>query len=237
MRSIVPSEPAKEEPNLRRTYPRGDERKRAIIAAAIECYETNGTRRAILADIANRIGVTPGNILYHFGSKQGLITAVVQELEDRRTAAMEAMAAEGGVAMLRALSDYSGLTQAHPNLAALALILAVENLGPDDPAHDYFVRQGERDRMILRRGLERGIQRGELRSDFDIGRTIETVLAFCAGAWLNWLLDPAHISLERQYDHFFSGLIRDLAVRPAWRANARRGTKRTSGKSPTSGGS
>ena len=210
--SAVGAEPT--EPGAKRDEghpsPRGDESRGRIIRAAMELYEVNGTRRTSLSDIADRAGTTPGNLLYHFGSKDGLVLEVVRELEAQRTASVEKMAAEGGIAMLRALASYAHETEERPNLAGLALILCVENLGPDDPAYEYFIRQRESDRRLLRKGLEAGIERGELRSDFDIDRKVDEMRAFGAGAWLTWLLDPTKGSLSEMYSGYYSSLIRDL---------------------------
>lgn len=193
------------------TVPLGEQRRREIIEAAIECYDENGTKRTTIAAIARRVGITPGNVLYHFGSKQDLVVAVVQELEARRMRDLETMAAHGGLAMLRALATSAQQTEARPNLATLALILAVENLGPDDQVHRYFLDQGERDREILGRGLAAGVQRGELRHDLDVQRQTNEIRAFMAGSWVVWLLDPERESLSALYDGYFSRLIQELA--------------------------
>jgi AcrR family transcriptional regulator len=194
------------------TVPLGEQRRREIIEAAIECYDENGTKRTTIADVARRVGVTPGNILYHFGSKQDLVVAVVQELETRRTQHLESMAAQGGLAMLRALAASAHETEARPNLAKLALILAVENLGPDDQVHQYFLGQGQRDREIFRRGLRVGVRRGELRSDVDLDSQANEIRAFMAGCWVVWLLDPERESLAALYDGYFSRLVQELAT-------------------------
>jgi len=192
--------------------PRGDQMRQAIVDGAIEFYARNGARRTNLTDIAMQVGTSPPNILYHFGSKAGLITAMVEELEARRIVEMEPIAERGGVAMLRGLAAYARCTEESPNLAALALMCSVENLGADEPAHQYFLKQGERDRTLLRKGLQAGIARGELRPDINLDATIEEIRAFMAGAWLVWLLDPGHASLTRLYDGYFSKLIRELSA-------------------------
>jgi AcrR family transcriptional regulator len=186
--------------------------RQAIVEAAIEFYARNGARRTNLADIAMQVGTSPANILYHFGSKAGLIAAMVEELEARRILEMEPIAERGGVPMLRGLAESAHRTEESPNLAALALMCSVENLGPDEPAHHYFLKQGERDRALLRKGLKAGIARGELRPDIDLDATIEEMRAFMAGAWLVWLLDPGHASLTRLYEGYFSTLIRELSA-------------------------
>jgi AcrR family transcriptional regulator len=192
--------------------PRGDQMRQAIVDTAIEFYARNGTRRTNLTDIAAQVGTSPANILYHFGSKAGLIAAMVEELEARRIVEMEPIAERGGVPMLRGLASYARRTEEFPNLAALALICSVENLGPDEPAHHYFLEQGERDRALLRKGLRAGIARGELRPDINLHAIVEEIRAFMAGAWLVWLLDPGHASLARLYEGYFSRLIRELST-------------------------
>jgi AcrR family transcriptional regulator len=63
--------------------PRGEETRRAILEAAIALYAKGGFRGTGLAAIGQSAGVTHAGVLYHFGSVQKLLQAVIDE-RDRR---------------------------------------------------------------------------------------------------------------------------------------------------------
>src|ERR687898_3638484 len=62
---------------------RGIERREAIIEAALEVFAARGYRSGALGEIAARVDVTPAGILYHFGSKEGLLVAVIRDWDRR----------------------------------------------------------------------------------------------------------------------------------------------------------
>ncbi len=54
------------------------EREAAILAAARSEFEANGFDKAKMADIASKVGIVEGTIFHYFGSKRGLMMAVMQ---------------------------------------------------------------------------------------------------------------------------------------------------------------
>lgn len=67
--------PARRVPNFRRQAGRRDE----IIAAALEVFFKHGYEQGRLEDVAKLSGVGKSAVLYHFGSKLGLVASVVAE--------------------------------------------------------------------------------------------------------------------------------------------------------------
>lgn len=65
-------------------------RRRQIVEAAIETISDVGLSRASIAAIASRASVSPALISYHFGSRQGLVDAVLATIQAGVDAAMEA---------------------------------------------------------------------------------------------------------------------------------------------------
>lgn len=56
------------------------ERARAtIVQAAVEMFSERGVAGASIADITRRAGVAQGLVSYHFGGKQQLVTAVIEQ--------------------------------------------------------------------------------------------------------------------------------------------------------------
>jgi AcrR family transcriptional regulator len=61
---------------------RGDRTRRAIVAAARERFTTHGYAESTLADVARDAGVSSPTVAFHFGSKTGLLAAVIADYYD-----------------------------------------------------------------------------------------------------------------------------------------------------------
>ena len=69
-------------------YPRGDEKRARIIAAALRRFGEDGYDGASTRDIAVEAGVNPPAIQYYFSGKDGLWLACGAHIADRFTASM-----------------------------------------------------------------------------------------------------------------------------------------------------
>jgi AcrR family transcriptional regulator len=66
-----------------------DERRRAILRAALACFAERGYEATGIDDVRRRSGASVGSIYHHFGSKQALFGALhVEGLADYQTAAV-----------------------------------------------------------------------------------------------------------------------------------------------------
>lgn len=54
--------------------------KQKILTAAINLFNTNGMANVRLQQIANEIGISPGNLAYHFRNKEAIIEAINDDL-------------------------------------------------------------------------------------------------------------------------------------------------------------
>ncbi len=64
-----------------RLEPRGGNRRR-IIEAALEMFNTHGERNITTNHICEQTGISPGNLYYHFRSKQEIIYEIYLRLEE-----------------------------------------------------------------------------------------------------------------------------------------------------------
>lgn len=62
---------------------RKDDRRLAILDEAIQIIGEQGYRGSSINDLAKRCGLTTAGLLHHFGSKDGLLIALLEE-RDRR---------------------------------------------------------------------------------------------------------------------------------------------------------
>ena len=205
-----PARSAGDARRLRGQALRGAERRTAIVDAAIDVFAARGFRAGALAEVGERVGVSPAAILSHFGSKEALLLAVIAERDRRAGLELAGMPAREGLASLRAAVRFAEQSEREPGLTALHTVLQIESLDPASPAHAYF---RERSRL-LRAGAERTLRaakrKGEVRADVDCAAAAARVVAFVEGAAVLWLVDRS-LSLADLYRGFFDDLTAALS--------------------------
>jgi AcrR family transcriptional regulator len=89
-----------------------------LLAATIDYLASNGVADLSLRKLAAEIGTSHRMLIYHFGSKDGLLVAVVQATEDRQRAALaEIERSLGGGASPASLTRLMWQRLADPELA------------------------------------------------------------------------------------------------------------------------
>ena len=91
------------------------EARKKLIAAATELFATNGYKGTSIRDIARPTGMTVYNTYYHFGSKYGLLLAVIDKLATQLRTDLQRI----GEMDLAPLDRFKELVRAH--LGRLAL--------------------------------------------------------------------------------------------------------------------
>lgn len=174
---------------------RGVERRRAIVAAATEHFAREGYRGTGIAAIAKEAGVTTGGVLHHFGSKEGLLVAVLQQRDREAVAAFESHPSDSVADELDRWVAVASWNEDRAAVAALHTVLLAESIATDHPARAWFV---ERNRVVvasLAGMLRRGVERGELRADLDVDARAAELHALIEGAHLVWLHSGAPTGL------------------------------------------
>src|SRR3954453_7862332 len=124
---------------VRKATTRGKQTRQHILDAAMELFSENGYRGTGLMAIGQKAGVTHAAVLYHFGSSEGLLMAVLDErLRGFEQEAGNAFEGEP-IDILRALPAIAKFNVAHPELTKMYVVLKAENLDEGQPAHEYFV--------------------------------------------------------------------------------------------------
>lgn len=185
----------------RTTLNRGHQRRRDIIEAAADLFAANGYRGTGLAAIADRVGVTQPTVLHHFGSKAGLLLALLDHLGEADDPAV------GRPSSLEArLSDTLPLIAARirsdRRRAHLMTVLVAENLLPEAPAHEWFVRNYDRHRRAIADVLRAAQVAGSVRASDDADILATQVMAVVDGLEALWIRDPQAIDLEAVLEEF-----------------------------------
>ncbi|MFF4273485.1 TetR/AcrR family transcriptional regulator [Streptomyces sp. NPDC001536] len=188
---------------------RGVARRRAMVDAALELFALQGVRGTGVAAIAERAGATPSALIHHFGSKDGLVRAVLEEA-DRRALERLSVPPDADPTLDEAFDwfvrDAEHTATGARDLAALHTTLTAENLQPGSALHDWFRDRGRALRAHLTALFTRAAADGSARADLDPAVLAAETAAFLEGAHLLWLLDPEQIDLTALHRGYFQGL-------------------------------
>ena len=78
--------------------PRDPERRRQLVDALIDTAE-HGLGGRSLREMAEAVGTSHRNLLHHFGSREGLLLAVVEEVESRQLGRLDTLPDDTGAAL------------------------------------------------------------------------------------------------------------------------------------------
>ncbi|MGW8971027.1 TetR/AcrR family transcriptional regulator [Streptomyces platensis] len=168
-----------------------------ILRAAAELFAAKGYRQTTFADVAERSGISRGSIPWHFGSKEGLLLAVLERSVDLIRAGLAEESAEEAepeevAAGFDALMGGADALFAQPT-TKLFVTLLVEALEPDSPIHGRYVEIHHTLRDHCRRRLER--------LPLPPGLSAETLAVTIIGAGIGihqqWLLAPERVDPEQ----------------------------------------
>ncbi|WP_055716669.1 TetR/AcrR family transcriptional regulator [Streptomyces torulosus] len=192
---------------------RGVARRRAMVDAAIKLFAQQGVRGTGVAAIAERAGATPSALIHHFGSKDGLVQAVLEEA-DRRALERLSVPPDAEPTLDQAFDwfvrDAEHTAATERELAALHTTLTAENLEPGAALHTWFRDRGRALRAHLNALFTRAAADGSARADLDPAVLATEVAAFIEGAHLLWLLDPDEVDLTAVHRGYFAGLAERL---------------------------
>lgn len=196
----------------RKPSARGNERRGELVNAAAALFADRGYRDTSIADVAAEVGVTQQSLLYYFGSKQGLLHAVIDQRDGASIEFVRELVAIGGIRAIEQLPDYARRNIKNPDLARLFSVLVAENLHPDDPAHDHFVRRYRNLRKMIEETIVDGQAAGEFSTTVDARHKAVEILSFIEGTNIQWLLDPEAIDLLAVTEAFARDLVDSLSA-------------------------
>ena len=189
-------------------FAKGEDRRQRILAVAQRLVTRNGGRGTTLGQIAQEAGVTPAGLLHHFESKEQLLHAVLdtRDADDLANADLYSD-------IIEQLERVSERYQRAPDLIGMFTVLQTENLDPDAPLHNRFLRRYRDAVAIIADIIRRGQQAGRYRADLDPAVKAVEIMAFLHGMETSWLLDPS-IPLTDVFREYTSSLARQLTLSP-----------------------
>jgi TetR/AcrR family transcriptional regulator, acrAB operon repressor len=188
--------------------------RRRLVSSATELFARKGYRETSVQDIADAAGISRGSIFWHFGSKEGLLWAVAEELFARWE--LEVLVPEVGEttgieAVRRSLDAHrtflTGQTDAH----RLFYVLMFEALGPRADLAGEYARLHRHFRTLGAAWIARGVEDGSVRADVDPVAIAVAIVGALGGIAYQYLLDPAGVDLDRIYEALGRTLERGLS--------------------------
>jgi AcrR family transcriptional regulator len=171
-------------------YKTGVRRREQLIAVAVDVFAQHGYAGGSIRAIAEKAGVSHATLIQHFGSKEGLLTAVLEDW-DRRTVE-EGLADVSGLDYFRRLPEVMAAHQDNRGLLELFTTLAAEASSPTHPAHAFIAQRYAGNLATLAGHLREAAQRGDIAplTEAQIQVEVQLVTATLDGIGLQWLLDP-----------------------------------------------
>ena len=158
------------------------QRREQLLDAATTLIAERGYWGLSLQDVADACGITLPGVLHHFGSKDGLLVAVLEHRDRLDTAALVEHLEAGAPPDLAGVCDAIVSRNAgQREIVRLYAVLEVESLAPDHPAHAFFAERQRRTLALLTRWAPAA------RSGDALARHI---LALMDGLQIQWLRDP-----------------------------------------------
>lgn len=187
-----------------------------MLEAAVRIVAERGLDALTLAECGEAAGYSRGLAPHYFGSKDALVEAIarhiVNDYSERLRAGQEQTAdrRSGLDAVLASVAFY--LDSARRNKAAVRAFHAVLGSALTQPSLAGAVARLNRDSVArFARAIERGIARGEIRSEVDPKAQAALIVAGLRGAVTQWLIDPRRVPLDAIREQMVASLRRSLA--------------------------
>jgi len=192
-----------------------------ILRAAMRLISRRGYSGTTLADIGEAAGYSRGLVGHRFGSKEGLLRALVEHVGGRfvRDQISPALEGRSGVEALAAILDtyVNELVVREERLHALYVLMG-EALGPVPEIRDVFIELNAGFRDEARRAIEGGVRAGTVRRDIDPAVEAALFVGMLRGVAMQWVTDPKCFDLAAVRAGIHATLVDHLSPRAGERA-------------------
>lgn len=180
---------------VQRPQARTLERREAVLEAAMQVFGARGYNKGALAEVAQQAGMTHAGVLHHFGTKEGLLIAVLKYRDGQAVAGVAGRPQAEGPAFLGHLIDTVAENTSRPGVVQTYAVLSAESVTEGHPAQQYF-----RDRItVLREKIADVLDEvtDGRASREDVMDAASTLIAVMDGLQVQWLLDPDAVDMPR----------------------------------------
>jgi AcrR family transcriptional regulator len=181
-----------------------------LLNAAVRVFDRKGYTAASVREVAAMAGVTKPAVYYHFGSKEGLLVAILRQAERQLSRTLDQAEERVGPARERILARCEDVYALFGEHVPLARVAHAVFLGPPDGAPSFDVRVFEgKFRRAIERMVDAGLASGEFRQAAveDVALGVMAILQLCNERQLHPAFEPVGpAGVRRLVSLFFDGV-------------------------------
>lgn len=173
--------------------------QRKLLEAAIELVGSRGYQKTTVAEVSREAGYSPGLVTHRFGSKLGLLDAIIEEamMQFQSTTVPAAIGdAKGLEALVRFCTSRLRAEAIGQATRAFYTVMG-ESLGPVPEIRPTYARSNAQWRELVAGWVQEGQAGGEIRADVDAEAVAGLVVGMVRGLILQWMIDAEGLDLDR----------------------------------------
>lgn len=187
-----------------------DDTRQRLIDAAGTLFAERGYSEASVALIGEAAGASRGLVNHHFGSKENLLWAVVEDYESRweHEVVVPAIAGKRGLDALKAIIDaHRRMAHENPESTRLLYRLMGEALDPRKGLADRFAGLHGRWRELGKRWWDEAVEDGDIDPAIDQDANASAIIGAIRGITFDWLIAPGSFDLDAAYEQQWKMLV------------------------------
>ena len=164
----------------------------ALLQAASELIVEGGFDALTFASIGERAGYSRGLVTARFGSKDGLVDALIDRIVtawNTRNVLPQTQGLDGRSAMVHVIEAIRRQAERDPSGLRVLYALAFEAIGPHEELRLRMVKLHEGMRADFAALIRRGVRDGSIAVGTESVREAELIIAGLRGIGFQWLLD------------------------------------------------
>ncbi len=188
---------------------------RRMIRAAIRLIARHGYTKTTLAQVGKEAGYTGGLVSHHFGSKEGLLRALVERAAGRfyQDQLLTATRGKSGLdALCASMDTYLDELVVREEYMRALYVLMGEALGPVSEINEVFAELNRGFRKSARAWIREGMMAEEIRSDLDPDAEAVVFVGMLRGVATQWMAEPRCFGLDAVRESLKDALRRRLAA-------------------------
>jgi AcrR family transcriptional regulator len=170
-----------------------------LLDAAGELITERGYERMTLAAIGKHAGYSHGLVTRRFGSKEGLLWALVERMvvDWKNDFLLPAVGDAGGIDALRIhIEALRGSWRHSPQHMRALYSLMFEALLPVPILRERMTDLHKTIRLDIQEAVQRGIDRGSVDPSVDSAMVARLFVSALRGSVYQWLLDPEYVDID-----------------------------------------
>jgi hypothetical protein len=161
-----------------------------LLRAALRLFVSQGYRSTNLEQISGAAALTKGAVYFYFGSKEAVLLALLQQVQDivvdRAIAAVQRTGATPAQGLVAYIHYQAQLGITHRDEVLLQILMSLEFKQREGPVQTFILELYRRQRAFIDSLIAQGQLGGVFRQDVPVREMAAMVLAINDGTFLEW---------------------------------------------------